>query len=236
MTRTLLVALTLTAVCFEDGATAQETDGQGTAAADQMPATSAKDDSRSYPSASIGFKLELVSLPFTGYGSSSSGITALSYPATLEIGLDVIPRLSFFVMVGTYLQYEGATNEDYEQSQRVGAILVGGGARLNLMEPSPRHAHLYIAADMVGAIGLVSYVSDGQHDEDAEDETKEELDHLLWGVGLGLEYLLVAEFGIGAEYGFRWSYNNLEDTDTTLDELYRGQFSSFFALKLAYHF
>ena len=184
MTRPCLAALALAALCSGGAAAAQATYDE---TAPPPPAAAAPADdggTRDYPSASLGFKLELLSLPLTTYGrGGSSGLAAFSYPVLLEGALDIHPRFTIFVGFGTYLEFEKAEN-----------------------------------------------------DEDAEDEAKERLDHLLWGLGVGVEYLVVAEFGVGAEFGFRWSYNNLEDTEEDLDGLYTGQFSTFFGLKLAYHF
>jgi hypothetical protein len=237
MTRSCPAALALVALCSASTAAAQTTSVE-TAPTPAATATQTGDDGdRSYPNGSLGFKLELLSLPLGGYGSTGNGgIAAFSYPVLLEGALDIHPRFTFFVGFGTYLQYQQAENDDFQQSERVGVILLQGGFRLNLMEPRPGHAHLFLVADLAGAIGVAVYDSDGERDEDAEDEAKEYLDHLMWGVGVGVEYLVVAEFGVGAEFGFRWSYNNLEDTEEELDGLYSGQFTTYFGLKLAYHF
>ena len=197
--------------------------------------------SRSYPSASLSIKLDLFSLPIGGLQMSSASVLSMTYPVLLEISLDVAWRFSLYFATGTYLLYSGQTDEtnDVDEKYNVGVLLLQGGVRFNLMEPRPERAHLFISADFAGAIGLAS-VDNSDEDDDvneaATEAAMEAADHLIVGTAIGIEYLVVSEFGIGAEFGLRWMFNNLHDINTDLDPYVEGFFISSFGLRLSYHF
>lgn len=230
MRRAHLVAIGLCAVLACATASAQATYQTATSAPAPVAA-----DGRTYPSASLAFKLELFALPLAAFGSGND-LPNFSYPALLEVALDINSRVSLFVGLGTYIYYSKYEVEDIDQKQNFGILLFQGGLRFNLMEPRPEHAHLYLGADVGGAVGLSTEEFDGDEDDEAQDAMKEELDHLMWGVALGIEYLVSPEFGVGTELGLRWTYNNLEDTEEDIDKYYGGQFFTYFGLRFAYHF
>jgi hypothetical protein len=234
MRRAYLVAVGLCALLACSAAQAQAT-YQTTA---PQPVASVGADGRTYPSASLAFKLELFALPISVFGGSGSDLPQFSYPALLEVALDISSRFSLYVGLGTYISYSKVEVEDIEEKVNYGIFLLQGGLRVNLMEPRPEHAHLYLGADVTGALAFATNELDGEEDDDAQDAVKEEADHLMWGVGLGIEYLVSSEFGIGSELGFRWMFNNLEDTDPggDYDKYYVGHFHTYFGLRMAYHF
>jgi hypothetical protein len=92
-------------------------------------------------------------------------------------------------------------------------------------------------------IAIASYQSDtGDADADAdadyyEERSREYLDRFDLGVTLGLEYLVSADFGLGAEAGFMVSINNLKGTDREEpDEHLEVGFFIPFSIRAAYHF
>ncbi|MCP4602055.1 MAG: hypothetical protein GY847_16325 [Proteobacteria bacterium] len=186
---------------------------------------------RSYPSASLAIKLDLFSLPI-----NDASVIRMTYPVLLEVSLDITWRFSVFFAMGTYLAYTKQEDDNGEDKLNEAALLMQGGGRINLMEPRPNHAHLFIPVDFTGAIGIASVEEDDEENEDEEDAIKERLDHLIIGTGIGIEYLVASEFGIGAEFGLRWLFNNLKDTNDNLDPNFAGQFLTAFALRIAYHF
>ncbi len=191
---------------------------------------------RRYPSVSLAIKLDLFTLPIPEVDATTLSMT---HPVLFEVAVDIIWRLSVFVAFGTYVGYFTEENDDvdYKYKENTGVFLLQTGVRLNLMEPRPRHAHLYIPLDFTGAIGIVTLKDSTEDDmDDAEEARQERLDHCVIGTGLGMEFLIVSEFGIGAEFGLRWLINNLKDTGADSDPHFTGQFFTAFALRLAYHF
>lgn len=230
MRRAYLVVIGLCAMLACSAAQAQATYQAG-----PQPAAPVAADGRTYPSASLAFKLELFAVPISVSGTGAE-LPQFSYPMLLEVALDINSRVSLYAGLGSYVMYSTYDDGDIEAKQNFGMFLLQGGLRFNLMEPRPEHAHLYLGADVTGALAFATDEFDGEEDDESEDAMKEELDHLLWGVALGIEYLVVSEFGIGAELGFRWMFNSLEDTAEDVDTYFQGQFFTYLGLRLAYHF
>jgi hypothetical protein len=228
MRRLHLVAIGLCAVLACATAEAQATYETSAAA----PAAS---DVRGYPSFSLGARLELFAVPL-GVTGGGAQLPQFSYPMALELILDITSRVSLFAGLGTYMYVHTEDDGDLDYKNNYGIIMIQGGLRFNLIEPRPQHAHLYLGMDVTGALAFATDEIDGEADDDAEDATKEYLDHLLWGVGLGMEYLLAPEFGIGGEIGFRFMFNKLEDTVDDFDKFYSAQIFTYFGLRMVYHF
>ncbi len=214
-------------------APAYQSDGQ--ASTTELMAGSA----RSYPSISLAIKMDLFSLPIAA--ADDARVLSMTYPVLFEFSVDIMWRLSAFVAFGTYVGYftEEVDDADYKYKYNSGVFLLQAGARINLMEPRPKHAHLYIPVDFTGAIGIAKLKDSGEDDMDDEEEAlQERMDHCIIGTGLGMEYLIASEFGIGAEFGLRWLINNLKDTDPdgNHDKHFTGGFFTAFSLRLSYHF
>ena len=233
MRNAYLVVIGLCVVLFCSAAQAQAT---YQTAPQPQPVMQPAADGRTYPSASLAFKLELFALPISVFGGAGSELPQFSYPVLLEVALDLSSRFSLYLGLGSYVYYSKYEIEDIDEKINYGIFLLQGGLRFNLMEPRPEHAHLYLGADVTGALAFATNEIDGDEDNDLEDAVKEEADHLMWGIGLGIEYLVSPEFGIGSELGFRWMYNSLEDTDEDADKYYVGHFHTYFGLRMAYHF
>ena len=192
---------------------------------------------RDYPNFSLAAKTELMSASISGVG-----IVTMTHPALLDFSLDIFDRLSVFAVIGTYLSLSHTETADTEEQTNQGILLLGGGARFNFMTPEAGHAHLYLAADIMGGIGLATVKLAGDDDsaeeEQAKDAAREEADHILFGAALGIEYLVVPEFGIGAEVVMRYLINRLKDTepDVDFDKYYTGVITTSFGLRIAYHF
>jgi hypothetical protein len=92
-------------------------------------------------------------------------------------------------------------------------------------------------------IGIASYESDtGDAEADAEadyyeDRAREYLDRFDLGLRLGIEYLVSADFGLGAQTGFMVSLNNLKQTsEEEPDRHLQVGFFIPFSIRASYHF
>ncbi|MCP4676172.1 MAG: hypothetical protein GY854_11825 [Deltaproteobacteria bacterium] len=191
---------------------------------------------RSYPSVSLAIKMDLFSLPIAVVDDAT--VLSMTYPVLFEFAVDIMWRFSVFFAFGTYVGYLTAENDDeeYEFKENTGVFLLQGGARINIFEPRPKHAHIYIPVDFTGAIGIAKLKDSTEDDmNDAEEALQERMDHCIIGTGFGMEYLVVSEFGIGAEFGLRWIINNLKDASDNDPHITGGFFTSL-NLRLSYHF
>jgi hypothetical protein len=248
----LLVSLTVNAAWAQDDWSSDSTGDDSSFGSDDSGSTGASTSigtttihadvdaasgARSYPSFSLAAKVELMNASYQGIG-----LITMSHPVLLDFSFDIISRLSIFAVFGTYLALSHEETSDYEEKTNQGILLLGGGVRFNFMEPRAGHAHLYLAADLMGGIGVASVKLNGDDDsdeeKDAKDAAREEADHILFGAALGIEYLVISEFGIGAEVALRYYFNRLEDTapDVNFDKYYVGFMVTSFGLRIAYHF
>jgi hypothetical protein len=162
---------------------------------------------------------------------------------------DLVPELEFGAIIGgivdLYLdlgldvERETYKDGDRESSSTAGALMPEVGARFIIGDPRPGSAFFYVGIAVTPVIGVASYKSNDENvdEEYYEERTREYMDRFDIGVLLGVEYLIAASFGIGAEAGFVTSINNLAKTDEEEpDEHMQVGFFVPFSIRAAYHF
>jgi hypothetical protein len=157
----------------------------------------------------------------------------------LELGVIIDGIVDLYLDLGLDIERETFKDGDRESSSTAGALLVEVGARFIIGEPRPGSAFFYLGIAVTPVIGIASYESDGDDDDDAyyEERAREYMDRFDIGALLGVEYLLAARFGIGAEAGFVTSVNNLKQTDREEpDKHVQVGFFIPFSIRAAYHF
>jgi len=157
----------------------------------------------------------------------------------LELGVIIRGIVDLYLDLGLDIERESFKDGDRELTSTAGALMPEVGARFIIGTPRPGSAFFYVGIAVTPVIGIASYKSDeeGVDEEYYEDRAREYVDRFDIGVLLGLEYLIAASFGIGAEAGFVTSINNLKKTDQEEpDKHMQVGFFIPFSFRAAYHF
>jgi hypothetical protein len=157
----------------------------------------------------------------------------------LELGVIIRGVVDLYLDLGFDVERESYADDDREVKSTAGALLPELGARFVFGAPRPGSAFFYAGLALTPVIGVAAYESDEEGvDEDYyEERAREYADRFDIGILLGVEYLLAASFGIGAEAGFVTSINNLKKTnETEPDEHVRVGFFVPFSIRAAYRF
>ncbi|MFO8072362.1 MAG: hypothetical protein R6V85_10860 [Polyangia bacterium] len=155
----------------------------------------------------------------------------------LEFGVIIAGIADVYLSLGLDIRRESFEDDNRESISTAGALAPELGARFIIGEPRPGGAYFFAGLAASPVVGIGSYESDGEDDEYYEQRIREYMDRFDIGLLMGVEYLLAASFGIGAEAGFVVSINNLEETDReTPDEHMQLGFFVPFSIRAAYHF
>jgi hypothetical protein len=157
----------------------------------------------------------------------------------LELGVIVRGVVDLYLDLGLDIEHESFKDGDRQSSSTVGVLMPEVGARFIIGAPRPGSAFFYVGLAVTPVIGVASYQSDGDDGDDAyyEERAREYADRFDIGVLVGVEYLIAASFGIGAEAGFVTSINNLKKTDRPEpDKHLQVGFFVPFSIRAAYHF
>jgi hypothetical protein len=157
----------------------------------------------------------------------------------LELGAIIGGIADLYLDLGFDIERESFKDGDRESSSTVGALMPEVGARFIIGAPRPGSAFFYVGIAVTPVIGIASYKSNDENVDDAyyEERAREYADRFDIGVLLGVEYLIAASFGIGAEAGFVTSINNLKKTDQEQpDKHLEVGFFVPFSIRATYHF
>jgi len=157
----------------------------------------------------------------------------------LELGVIIGGIADLYLDLGLDIERESFKDGDRESSSTAGALMPEVGARFIIGAPRPGSAFFYVGIAVTPVIGIASYKSNDENvdEEYYEERAREYMDRFDIGVLLGVEYLIAASFGIGAEAGFVTSINNLKKTDEEEpDEHMQVGFFIPFSIRAAYHF
>ena len=157
----------------------------------------------------------------------------------LELGVIINGVVDLYLDLGLDIERESFEDGDRELTSTAGALMPEVGARFIIGAPRPGSAFFYVGIAVTPVIGIASYKSDeeGVDEEYYEERAREYMDRFDIGVLLGVEYLIAASFGIGAEAGFVTSINNLKETDEEEpDKHMQVGFFVPFSFRAAYHF
>ena len=157
----------------------------------------------------------------------------------LELGAIINGIVDLYLDLGLDVERESFQDGDRELTSTAGALMPEVGARFIIGASRPGSAFFYVGIAVTPVIGIASYKSDDENvdDEYYEERAREYMDRFDIGVLLGVEYLIVRSFGIGAEAGFVTSINNLKKTDEEEpDKHMQVGFFIPFSIRAAYHF
>jgi hypothetical protein len=157
----------------------------------------------------------------------------------LEAGVLIKGIVDLYLDLGLDVERESFDDDDRQVTSTAGGLMPEVGARFIIGAPRPGSAFFYAGLAVTPVIGIASYTSDGDDADDAyyEERAREYMDRFDIGVLVGVEYLVAASFGIGAEAGFVTSINNLKETDREEpDEHLEVGFFVPFSIRAAYHF
>lgn len=157
----------------------------------------------------------------------------------LQLGVIAGGIVDVYLDLGVDIEHESFEDGSRETKSTAGALMPEVGIRFIMGKPRARSAFFYAGLAVTPVIGITSYSSDGDDEDDEyyEERAREFMDRFDIGVLLGVEYLIARNFGIGAEAGFVTSINNLKKTNRDEpDKHVQVGFFVPFSIRATYHF